>query len=941
MKRFINVILFVLFAAPLFGSIVESGAHLNQYETERFIFIYPDESKVFADYLISIADPLYEEVNGLLRRQSDDKITVTISADYESANGNSTPYPYGLINLYDVAPEIDSSIGNYETWYKMLFHHELTHSVSLTVRGPFWEVLSKIFGGWVVPQMYMEPMFMVEGVTVSFESLGGYGRANFPLIENQLQQDYIEGNFKLISQTTGPYDTYPYGNIYYHYGGFFSRYLQEKYGMDDYRDLWQEAGKGNLFLLYSGSFRRVYGERPRRIWDEFRESMAPRFVIDPAPAPLDRDYQYLSDLAAAEDKVYYFDQFYDYVKCYDTATGTESVVLRETTGFNTLDVSPDGTKLLVCYTGYNAYQAPKIFARVYDLERRRYEGAPIEGIREASFFDGGIVGIRPEAGNTKIVLIRDGVETVLLNGSKDIVYGTPRRLSGSEVVFLMNDKGAFSVAVIRLDTLQVSRFEFDADRVVENIGDMLAPSNRIIQTRRTNYQLNHTMGLSVSGGRIYFGYNNGNGFYKLAVIDGGAVRVQTNNVSGGVYDPVQAGGGIYCAGYFSDGHRFEKLTENPASLPGVTLAARRVAFTPDTNAQSDSDGVIPGEERFRPGRYLLPRSWYPSMAGGTDGFYNPGMSFVIMDPIRANIVYPSFNVDLSNPFLNWSLIWYNSALPVLIDTWVGDSLYAATTDTMIRQTYGGVGLGYFIGLFPANRYLYFNVSADLFFITPEMSFGENPYRTAYGTDIELAHLSVKYSTLASQVKFYKYRGFAFTLFGDYNVGEALGKGEFRLEAALPVWRGIFRLEGGYCDRPVFSLSGDDDVFVYQNHSNFREYRSFGYDSKYYLYASVNALAFNIEIQRGLGTFPLYFNRVFALAGYRAALFGDLTYHSVYARLYAFMALFYNLGFSTYIEGNYSINTGTFGWTWNFTTDIPSLGMRDRHEQEKDELMIEL
>jgi hypothetical protein len=163
-------------------------------------------------------------------------------------------------------------------------------------------------------------------------------------------------------------------------------------------------------------------------------------------------------------------------------------------------------------------------------------------------------------------------------------------------------------------------------------------------------------------------------------------------------------------------------------------------------------------------------------------------------------------------------------------------------------------------MFPANRYLYLNASTDIFFVSSQMNFGENPYIPSYGDGISLIHLSAKYSTLASLVKYYKYRGFAFSLYGDYNVGESLGKIEFQLNAALPVWRGLFRLEGGYCDRAVFSPTGDDDVFVYQNHSNFREYADVVDQWKYYLYASVNALAFNYEIQRGLGAFPLYFTR---------------------------------------------------------------------------------
>jgi hypothetical protein len=73
------------------------------------------------------------------------------------------------------------------------------------------------------------------------------------------------------------------------------------------------------------------------------------------------------------------------------------------------------------------------------------------------------------------------------------------------------------------------------------------------------------------------------------------------------------------------------------------------------------------------------------------------------------------------------------------------------------------------------------------------------------------------------------------------------------------------------------------------------------------------------------------------------MFGDKTYHSVYARLYATIGIFYNLGLTGYVEGYCRLNDGAFDWTVGFTSDIPSLGMREDRDprREKDELMIEI
>src|SRR5208283_3297439 len=167
--------------------------------------------------------------------------------------------------------------------------HELTHAVSLQIKAPWASFLSGIFGSWVLPGLLNEPEFMVEGVAVSFESdEAPSGRANDPLVKEDVRQDILENRFKSPIEASGLYDEYPFGDIYYDYGGLFSAYMQKTYGMAKYAALWKAAGT----LVFSVSldpheigfyaaFRRTYGIPFLKAWADFRDSLSLSGIADP------------------------------------------------------------------------------------------------------------------------------------------------------------------------------------------------------------------------------------------------------------------------------------------------------------------------------------------------------------------------------------------------------------------------------------------------------------------------------------------------------------------------------------------------------------------------------------------------------------------------------------------------------------------------------------
>lgn len=924
-------IIFALFVVPSLASaaLVEPGEKLYQIETKYFYIIYPESEKQAAEYLVSFADATYERISALLGGNCDKKVVVAMTGSYQTANGSTTVFPYDAIRLYLYPPAASSSIGNYQSWLPSLFLHELTHAISLTIRTPFWQALANVFGNYMAPELWMNPEFMIEGVTVSFESLDGYMRGNDPFILNVIQQDIVEGRFKTISQACGPYDLYPSGNIYYWYGGYFSQYLQKKYGMQMYAALWQTNANGRA-PFFGWNFRNVYGVLPRDAWESFRESVTPDFAISPAAEPLTRESALVYVTASSGSGVYYTDLSDLRLKRFDACDGSTRTVLRRALGVDTIDASHDGTKLLLSYTRYplNGLSIPKIFVQVYDLEKKRYTGRAYPGLSEAAFFGDGIVAVKVENGLTSLVLVRGGNETLLLRGHEALTFGSPKQLDDRRVVFLMNDNGESSIAAVDVGTGSVVRYAAEGDVVVERL-DSMTNGSPVVQSRHDVFPVRHVRDLAVLDGKVYFAYNNGDGFFKLGILDGERFVLQTNNVSGGVYDPLPTSQGVFYTGYFSQTRRLVKLDDTQT----VVYTARAVPVAAGSLTAPAYSADMTSAVRYRPLQFLVPKMWFPDFMTGGESLLEPGFGLYLADPVLANTAITEAFFDFAANFADVSVSWYNDALPVNFYAAFSDKLYLLnkTSGSEERVTFAGAGLSFYYGLRDTSQYAGFSASASAL----RRSYGVTN-TSAYGwtrtNDLYLASAKLVYSSLTGiYFKYFKFTGFSATLSADYNIAESEALGEFRFVAGFPVWRGFVRLGAAYCGLPVLNTTASSALFSSADYPAFKEYSSTNLASNYYLDGSVNVLFHSFEVQQGPGTLPLYLKRVYAYGGYRAAYLDGVYLHSVYARVTAELGVYGVLDYHAGVECSCALNNGSFyyGFTVESAGDQLWMKVRDR------------
>jgi len=607
----------------------------------------------------------------------------------------------------------------YSDSLRYLFVHELTHAVSMNVRSRQQENLRRVFGALATPAIFA-PMFMVEGVTVSFESLSGFGRVNDPLARHTLRQAAHEGKFLSPIQSTGLYDL-PLngGGAFYEYGGFFSAWLQENYGMERYAELWRGIGGevqtgipfSHLLSPYKTGFyhifREVYGTDFLDAWARFAESAAIDGIEENRDEALpgrkrflaERE-RFLASLVARGSKIFALNAGEGKVHVHDTATGKNREVGIGGIRFShSLDVSPDGSRMLV--SGFRVEGARTLAVTV---EIRSSNGLPtgrtFTGLGRARYFRDGVVGLVSDLHDTLIVFEdARGERKVLLRGNRELLFSGPQPVDEGRIAFVASRSGVRELWLYEYPSGTVSRIEIDAD--AEGGGDETGAGTPWEKMR----------GLGVSEGRLFFAHDDGDRMFRLGMVDPDLMTAVFNerDFSGGVFDPVAAGGEIYYRAAFSSTDRLLRFPESLASVSGRTRSLRLVRlegpnFTPGTTYPMPA---IPEPPTFDTSRYFGIRymnpfgAWLPlplirTRGTGDDArfsFDGAGLISVMRDPTNRNIInftaYGDFFYQMANV---QNLSWENHYLGVPLTLSFTDTVIPLGT-TQYRATSVALSLG--------------------------------------------------------------------------------------------------------------------------------------------------------------------------------------------------------------------------------------------------------
>jgi hypothetical protein len=900
---------------------------LRVIQTERFDIIFPSESERTARSLAAKADGIYDRVSGLLGISLEQRIPVSITPHTDLFNGYMFPVPYPHVVLYDTP--MDIGMTTYENSLEGLFLHELTHAISLNTRHSGLKAWHRIFGGWVMPSVLTAPSFMVEGVTVSFESLDGFGRANDPLVKQQLLQDMHEGAFLTPFQAAGAAE-YPNNRAaFYEYGGLFSAWLQQSYGMEQYARLWQAMGRDFHFSLFFYNygffniFRNIYGMDFPDAWTMFREHLWTELLsgrtieenpLEPAyrgaipgSSFVPRQGAVIPAVAASglagDGRVFFLDTIAQAALSYDGASGKVRRIAPADTSAYSLDVSADGDRLLISsyrqYTTGSLYTALSRAVVTEYTAKGRKTGRVYRSLYQGRYFRDGVIGLSSDLHNNNLVFRRGNEEQLLLRGAEDLLYGDPSAINDDWIAFVAAKKGIRELCLYNFQTRQVY-----------TLGSGLADD----QDDRSRWR--YVRSAQVSQGRLLFAYNQGRGMYKLGAVDisgfSGAALPEAleavfaeRDFSGGVSRPVAAGGAIFYRGAFSQFDALLRYPESPGVLSGdrVPLALKPwsaedraralpkdAAYdAPNDNAPDSQSGFPPAAlsaKRYAGISYMNPfKFWLPlpliRLTENSVTVDGGGILSLMIDPTDTNIVMLNLYFDARFLMAAGNIQWMNYALGFPLQFVLSDDL-DRTVDPDVRITQASLDGTLSIAL--GNGRARFDIIPGLnaAFVSEDPGDNSGAYTWGYDEQYYSASLGLGVSSMVRPSWALFGRGLSLYGYARFLLNQdepfsfpPVPRLEGVFSAAMEPWLPLRVQIYGAWDEQGMDLHGRSGYYLDAAFSSAVpvEYsRQSHIPLEWLAGAEAELKLFSLDIQKSLS--HLYYNRIYSALAWRGALYDD-------------------------------------------------------------------
>ncbi|HHB95075.1 MAG TPA: hypothetical protein ENK88_08020, partial [Campylobacterales bacterium] len=270
---------FVLFAQTV---VVPDDYQISQDEDNSYIY-----SKEYAPILPDIKSyqhKVIKEYSSEFGFKFDDKLrTGLASQNNQIANAYSTQIPFNSQLFYGAgASEIDYFCSN--SWLKTLILHETTHNFQLNPKESKLSWFShKVVGNTPVTFLALFPLFpipniminsfILEGNAVLNESrfgLGGRLYSGYALAEVVAMAKAGKIRPELMYNTTLDF---PYGEKYYLIGGFFQKFLAQKYGVKKVNGYFKIHSKQIFPFFTSSAFRNTFGKTFKVLLAEFVEDI--------------------------------------------------------------------------------------------------------------------------------------------------------------------------------------------------------------------------------------------------------------------------------------------------------------------------------------------------------------------------------------------------------------------------------------------------------------------------------------------------------------------------------------------------------------------------------------------------------------------------------------------------------------------------------------------
>ena len=257
------------------SSAEEPFAGWRQLSTEHFLIIYEPRDALHAERLASFAEDHYRRITTFFDSYPR-RIRVVLNGRTDRINGFATSLPPSIsLNIAAVAPNFGVVASD---WIELVFVHELTHYVHLSMQAGAFHWLAYALGpGGPWLSGHLLPAWAHEGVATYGETAftdGGRGRGSF--FELRSKAAIVEDrlfDFRRASYSSA----FPPAQRHYVAGYAIVDYLQRNYGERALIEVMQHYLRFPYFGPWA-AIRRVTGERFRDLYLDLRNDLSERYA---------------------------------------------------------------------------------------------------------------------------------------------------------------------------------------------------------------------------------------------------------------------------------------------------------------------------------------------------------------------------------------------------------------------------------------------------------------------------------------------------------------------------------------------------------------------------------------------------------------------------------------------------------------------------------------
>jgi Tol biopolymer transport system component len=274
MKRTILFVLalLLLFASAASAGSITSGFRFRTIETQHFSIHYHDGLDNVAALAAGYAERAHATMTDKLGWEPREKTQLVLVDAFDFTNGFSTSIPYNAIYVFPVPPELDATLGEYESWLEGVIVHEYAHVLTSDPARGYSELTRKIFGKPVpgadplsllgflatAPPNTFLPRWWHEGMATWAESTWtSRGRDNSVFFDMVFRMDVLEGKVPSIDKINEALPDWPDGHMPYLYGSKLVSHIAASRGAD---------APGRLNLKHAGRVPYLLNGAPEQLF---------------------------------------------------------------------------------------------------------------------------------------------------------------------------------------------------------------------------------------------------------------------------------------------------------------------------------------------------------------------------------------------------------------------------------------------------------------------------------------------------------------------------------------------------------------------------------------------------------------------------------------------------------------------------------------------------